>query len=395
MIKIPKQFEYNIIGDNAGVYPKIDYVTVMFHDCTMNDVLKWLRMSDCVTDFAFGMYERTMGWMSKFVFSFQGVMLECDPNYQLVVDNTIDFRIFDIVFPKVRLNISGKGLDYLRSIGVDFNVHYKTEPKLHEGGQWYYKRIDWAFDFINYCPGFMDHLVDHCFKNTLPSGRLPILGVPGGIGIKLVTCNQKTVYLGSPQSDRMLRIYDKRMEQSDMATGTYIHDNPYGNPDSWFRIEWQTRNKMAQSLVDSDATFEQILKQIFDRYAFASEHRTAQGRAPVEFWYNLFNWDELKSLIIQNAKYVKLDTPAERIVSYFEGTQMRNFMIYYTLLGPKGVEKSCNDYLNALYEFNPVQARRLTAFINKVNEIGSEIDLTESSPGLYVDMNRFFFSLKK
>lgn len=392
-ITIPKRYSYNCIGDNPGVYCKIDYLTMMFQDCSMMDILSWLNLDDCVCDFALNAYERVMGWQSKLVFSYQGVLLEADPLSALYVDNTIDLKMFDVPLTKIRLNISGTGLDYLRSIGVDFNEHYKTVPDLPENAQYRFKRIDWAYDFINYAPDFMDHLVNHCVNNVLPSGRLPVVSVPGGIGLKLVTGNQKTVYLGSPQSDRMLRIYDKKMEQSDLNTGTYIRDNPYNNPESWFRIEWQTRNQMCQDIVDSNVSFETILREIFDRYAFASEHRTAAGRPPVDFWYKLFNWDELQALIIQNAKSVQLETPAQRIINSVENTMIRSFMYYYTLRGPSGFLQACNDYLNNLYRFDPVSARRLTAFINKTNEIGNDIDLTDSTPGLYVDMGRFFFSL--
>lgn len=51
----------------------------------------------------------------------------------------------------------------------------------------------------------------------------------------------KTLYLGSPKSDRLTRVYDKKAEQ-----GTY--------GDEWLRIEVQTRNDRALTVVSALAT---------------------------------------------------------------------------------------------------------------------------------------------
>lgn len=388
-------YNFNNLGSKPGIYAKIDYLTIMFYDCSLNDVLHVVKMDDCVNEFALSFYEKVMGFDTKFVFSYNGVMLETGGNYPDLIDGSIiDLSCFDRVIPKIRFCVGGSALDYLRSLYIVPESHFKQITMSHRDSfQYQIKRVDWAYDFINYCPSFMDECINHCVQNTLASGRLPILNLPGGISVKLVTGNQKTIYLGSNQSDRMLRIYDKRMEQSDLNTGTYVRENPYDNPDSWFRIEWQTRNSYAHDLYLSDCSMLEILRLIFDKYAFANEHRTAEGRAPVEFWDKLFDWQHIKQIIIQNAKSVQFEAPSSRVCRSFESTMIRTFMLYYTMRGPKGLEKACTEYIQNLYNFNPVDYRRLMAMVNKINELGSDINLSEDTPGLYNCMNRIAFKL--
>ena len=284
----PLGFTYNQLDSDGRVYCKVDWLTVVFFDTSMNHVLKWLHLGDCVSDFCAGAYQQCRGYDDVFKFRYNGVLLETSSfNYY---GHVLDTSVFDIIVPKLRLDISGSGLDFLRSIGVDMNSYRFNVPDLPEGGNYHFTRCDFAFDFINYKPEFVDRLIQHIQDNALPSGRVPLASTKGAIGCKVVTCNQKTVYLGSPQSDRMLRVYDKRMEQMDLQSQTYRNSNPYNNPDSWFRIEWQVRNRFCNDLVqDRNLEFKHILKLIFDKYAFA-DGSVRRDRAVVDFWNDLFDW---------------------------------------------------------------------------------------------------------
>lgn len=304
------ELSYPTLDNDGKIYCKIDWLTLMFFDSTMNDVLKWLHLDDCVSDFCLSRFEQSRGYDQVFKFIYNGVMLETS-TFSFYGED-LDVSIFDTVVPKIRLELSGTALDYLRSIGVDMNDYRLVEPILSEGGSYHFTRCDWAFDFINYKPDFVDRMIDHINTHKLPSERIPLASTKGAISCKLVTCGQKTIYLGSPQSDRMLRVYDKRMQHLNLTTQTYCKPNPYGDPDSWFRIEWQTRNKFANNLVHGydekgvPADFKSILKDIFDRYAFADGTIDARNKARpcVDFWLSLFDWSDLEKRIIQNANFV-------------------------------------------------------------------------------------------
>lgn len=392
---------YNPLDNDGKIYCKVDWLTVMFFDCTMNDVLSWLHLDDCVTDFCSSAYQQSRGYDEVFKFMYNNIMLETSSfNFY---GSDFNISIFDIVVSKIRLELSGSALDYLRSLGVDMNTYRLVKPKLSEGGSYHFTRCDWAYDFINYKPEFVDRMIDHINTHKLPSERIPLASTKGAISCKLVTGGQKTIYLGSPQSDRMLRVYDKRMQYVDLGTQVYKKDNPYGNPDSWFRIEWQTRNKFANTLVQGvdengvPADFKSILKDIFDRYAFAdgtcdSRH---SARPCVDFWLDLFDWQDLERRIIQNAYYVELDSAEDRVIKSFKTVMIRNFIYVYSLLGKQGVEDLCNAYLRSLDADDPVSHRRYLAFLNRLNEFQDyHIPTTvQGSEGLVNVCGRLFFKL--
>lgn len=359
----------------------------------MNDVLSWLNLDDAVTDFCLGFYERCRGFDNRFNFTYNGITLEtADFSFY---GKEINVSLFDVTVPKIRLELSGSGLDFLRSRGFDVDMYVKYPIDLPEGGAYHFTRVDYAFDFINYCPEFVDCMIDHIYHHKLPSERVPVLNLPGGIKVKLVTGGQKTIYLGSPQSDRMLRVYDKRMQYVDLGTGAYKKDNPYGNPDSWFRIEWQCRNQFANSLIRSDLEHKHILKDIFERYAFSDSNSDKRSRRPVDFWLKLFDWSDVEKRIVQNAKYVESTSPEEEVIDRFQKVMMRTFILYFSLVGREGLEKACNDYLNSLSGSDPVSQRRYISFLNKLNLLSDLSLSSDSSPGvgLWNNCGRFAFRL--
>jgi hypothetical protein len=345
------QVTYRTLDNDGKIYCKIDWLTVMFFDCSMNHVLSWLHLDDCVSDFCAGAFQQSRGYDEVFKFIYNGVMLETSSFNFYGEDMSVS--IFDTVVPKIRLELSGSALDYLRSIGVDMDSYRLVKPDLPDGGSYHFTRCDWAYDFINYKPEFVDKLIQHINTHKLPSERVPLASTKGAISCKLVTCGQKTIYLGSPQSDRMLRVYDKRMQHLNLNTQTYCKPNPYGDPDSWFRIEWQTRNKFANNLVHGvddhgvPADFKSILKDIFVRYAFADGTIDARNKARpvVDFWNDLFDWSELETRIVQNAKYVEYESPDNKLIKSVKSMMMRSIIFYYSLVGRKGFEKDCNDYI--------------------------------------------------
>lgn len=393
----PMQITYRTLDNDGKIYCKIDWLTVMFFDCSMNHVLSWLHMDDCVSEFCAAAFQQSRGYDEVFKFIYNGVMLETSSFNFYGEDMSVS--IFDTVVPKIRLELSGSALDYLRSIGVDMDSYRFVKPRLPDGGSYHFTRCDWAFDFINYMPEFVDQLMDHINEYKLPSGRVPLASTNSAIGCRMITGTMKLVYLGSAQSDRMLRVYDKRMEQTNLNTGTYVKPNPYGDPDSWFRIEWVTRNKFANDLVQ-DATQEpkNILRMIFDKYAFANgtENNHNKQRSVVDFWLKLFDWKDIESRIIQNAKYVEYESPDEKLINSFESVMIRTFIFYYTLMGREGVEKACNKYLASLNQTDPVSRRRLLAFYNKLNNLSISGNIPadiHSSSGLWNNCGRLYFHL--
>lgn len=382
------------LDDDGRVYAKIDWLTVMFFDCSLQHVLDWIQLGDCVSDFCADVYEQARGYDNVFKFRYEGIMLETSSFSYYGIEQ--DERLFDLIVPKIRLELSGSALDYLRSIGLNMDTYRFQSPVLPEGGSYHFTRCDFAFDFVNYQPRFLDALIDHINVHQLPSGRVPLASTKGAIGYRIVTGGQKTVYLGSPQADKMLRVYDKRLQYVNQLTDTYIKENPYSDPDSWIRIEWQTRNKVANNLVlDSALEFKHILKMIFEAYSFAdgTQDNHNVSRSVVPFWLNLFPWQEIESRLVQNSNFVQYESPDVKVINRFE-QNIRSFIFYYSLVGKQRLTECCNQYLRSLEKNDPVSKRRLLAFTNKLNQLSFVHELSgDRDFGLFNNSGRLYFKL--
>lgn len=393
----PGTVPYSRLDCNEHIYCKIDWLTVVFNDCCINDILSWINMDDCISDFMANMFQQSRGYDDIFKFVYEGVLIESS-TFSFYDYDECKGSMFDFVVPKIRLELSGTALDYLRSLGIDDNYLRFVEPILPDGGAYHFTRCDWAFDFINYKGDFVDNLIQHINIHSLASGRVPLASTKGAISVRVVTGNQKTVYLGSPQSDKMLRVYDKRLQYINPVVGVYTKPNPYNDPDSWIRIEWQTRNKTAHNLMsDSAIEFKHVLKEVFTAYAFADGtcDNNHMSRPVVDFWNELLPWQEIEKRIIQNAKYVELVDPDQRAVRTFNTIQWQNFVMVYSLLGRKGFEKMVNENLKLLYKPDPVSRRRYTAFLCRLNclSISDNIPQDMGSGGLVNIGGRLAFTL--
>lgn len=217
------------------------------------------------------------------------------------------------IFSKIRCNISGSGLAFLRGLGFEIakkcNPDVWFDPETGEKFIFHLTRCDFAFDLINYKPEFLDKCIDHCRTQHTYADRIALLNGGTGLRYSYRLGDQKTLYLGSPRSEKLLRIYDKRLEYIDKKTKAYIKDNPYHNPDSWIRVEWQCRNEFAHGLffsTDCDGNFFEkvqfmsVFRQIYERYCFSDMTSSYWNRQPAPFWHELFDWDVIPRIIENN-----------------------------------------------------------------------------------------------
>ena len=117
--------------------PKIDWLTVMFFDCSLHDVLNWIELGDCVI--SFWVLMSSAGDMIRFFkFIYNGVCLETSAlNFY---GHQMDVLLFDVVVPKIRLELSGSALDYLRSRGINMDDH-RLVPPIPEGGSYHFHSL--------------------------------------------------------------------------------------------------------------------------------------------------------------------------------------------------------------------------------------------------------------
>ena len=377
------------IQSGSGVYPKLDWLTLMFHDCSMSDVLFYLNQSDLVSEFVSSMYEKS-GIQDNFVFVYNYIRIEIAKFYFYQQDR--DSPVFDFIVPSIRVDLSGKALDYLRACGWEFYDLRSLPSTL----SFHITRCDWAFDFVDYKADFMDRLLDHLQTHQLPSGRIPLISSHGAVKYSLKLGSETTVYLGATKSDKLLRVYDKRKQYIDADTGLWKEEIPFDDPQSWFRIELQTRNQTAHGLlmpgIDGQIrNYADILKYIFDSYAFADG--TVDGnnikRTVVDFWYSLFPWEEVQRKIIQNAKYVQPIPYGDKLQKYVRRILIPKFIEYLHAFGVRSFEKDCQNYVRNLSVFrdsqDPTAYKRRMALLSHLSQLGVSIPEGEENAvnGLY------------
>lgn len=247
----------------AGTYSmKIDAYSAVWKDVELSTVLDYYHLSkpfsgfwaDAVPFFA----QMSYGDMAKFVYN--DVLLafwQSDFESALAACGGDLASLPNCHFRKVQISMMGQGLEYLRSLGLDVDSDHSilrvVNPNFHV------TRCDFAFDFINYDLGFDLFQMFEKFVSrgdTLSKeGRLCVRGRQSGLTYqKKYGSNERTFYIGSPSSERVLRVYDKYLERRQASGGVFM-DTSHGDPASvcsWIRIELQTRKTLTEKMLFAD-----------------------------------------------------------------------------------------------------------------------------------------------
>ena len=283
---------------------KIDWFSAMFKNVSFEDILTLFGMSSEVyaPEFLKNEVQHMIGFDLWYYYTYEGVSLNSRYSF-----SGGDGAWFSEVLPDVRLDISGSGLDFLRSLGVEISNFRSPEKwfckRTGELMQMHVTRCDFAFDLVNYQPTFLDDCIAHCKEYETVTGRVAVLRDGGSLVYSVRSGQEKTLYLGSKNSESMLRIYDKRLQYIDLSTGLYVKDNPYENPDSWIRVELQCRKKRADGLFFGTGDACSIFRYIYEKYTFSDMESPPWARQPAKFWLRLFDWEKIPS-IIQNINFV-------------------------------------------------------------------------------------------
>lgn len=299
-----------------AIFYKIDWLSVMCQDVSIIDIMDTFVPDTYRED----LYQV---WADRFICSTtmgSVVQLQYDTMLIQIPQSSIyeSFKVFDpetldpfefaeTAFTKIRVDFSGKCLDMLRSLGLDVES-ILTGGIVLPRGTCHITRCDHAFDLIDYKPEFLDECISFCNEFHTDSAKPRVsVGSTGGIGYSIRSGDQKTLYLGGGGSDKCLRIYDKKLQYE--QSNKFVSECPYGSeddrPKSWIRVELQCRRGLAQSLIDSVSTSEEIFKYIFNTFGLREPGTRSLKAAP--FWLSLFDWSTI-SVIIQNANSVDYDT---------------------------------------------------------------------------------------
>ena len=378
----------------SGIFCKIDWYSAVFESCSINDVLSFLHLNQEQDDFFNNSFSRALGYDTQVTYSFDGVSIAV--SYALVNHFAVDLEnssVFDFIFDRLRLDISGSGLDMLRDkwieIGAqpeDFDNFIRTTPELPRG-QMHITRCDFAFDLIDYKPEFLDTIITHLNKVSNDNfRRVPICHTQGGLNYSVRTGNQKTVYLGSPRSDKMLRIYDKRMQLTDQSG---VWNKPVDYPDclSWIRIELQTRNAIAHGLCLGDGDFTSIFRYIYEQYCFRDITYEAHTCKPVKFWDDLFDWENIPP-IIQNLQFAPTVSTLERAERFVFNSALKSIIILIAHYKKSGFLQKIDDILENIQTSDDFYTFKKFQNISFSLHNSAPYNNISNLPGVCVDYNK-------
>ena len=334
------QKNQKIFGENKGIFAQIDNFTAMFYNCKINDVFDYLHLD--ISKYYGDLYrERKMfSNMCAYQFQWNGINVQAQNMSCIEMNNVIqsndavseeyspeleDFiDVFELTLNSIRLELTGTGLEYMREFVNpdidDYLRNKKLKPDFMK-----VTRIDFAYDFINYMPGILDAIIEYAQAYCSESGRVLTYG-GRGYKCEVTTVGQKKVYLGSVHSEKMLRIYDKKIEQMDARREVYRKPNKYNNPNSWIRFEFQCRKDTAHTLCYGSSenpdsyimpNLFSIFQKLMDDYLLIDPNTTKQNRAPYQPWLDIWNWTELTQLY-------KMQNPADEIFETYQDRLSRH-----------------------------------------------------------------------
>lgn len=304
-----------------GLIGKFDWITLILARCSIKEFFNFLGISHLI-DFddekVKQPFERDARWDDRIVFRWNNL----DMSFSIYDNLDIDTDLFYSDVNDLRVDISGQGLDFLRSNGFDPENFFRNRERFSDRfgvGGWHFTRCDIAFDFVNFNENMIDKCISYARSNESSTGRLKLCGIDSPLVYQIYEGASKSFCVGSPASDRRLKIYDKRLEQIDPVTYQYKQLNPYSDPDSWIRMECVFRNKQADYILSTDQDFFDYLTYIFKKYPFKDTSQL--GNVVHKFWRDIFYSDKdfnpLHDLFVnKNINFVQYITREEKIYGW-------------------------------------------------------------------------------
>lgn len=259
-------------------------------------------------------------------------------------------------------------------------------------------RSDFAFDFVNYKGDFLDNVL-YWIKEQERNGNLSKLdsrlhvGRSSGIQYSYrCGSGQETLYLGSPRGDKMVRIYDKLLEQTDNGVFKHGRDPRFDKEESinsWFRIELQSRRKCAtQYLYGCYGDISTVLRCIFDDYLI----RDNDG-VPLPCMVDLYQWESLPEIHKISDFIQSRTTVIERSHSYITGQAFRSCVLYLLRHGVSSFIDELNlCIMKCSTSLTSADSRRFLAFRNNLARMCLEEGLTvDKLPGRMKNDSDMYF----
>ena len=312
----------------------LDAYSAVWQDCKFSDFLKYYHLDsvwlgffeDCapkVSNLVYGDFVR---------FEFQGIVISFYlTDWQDAFSEGDVDKLYNSHFRKIQFLSMGRGLAYLRSLGLDIDSDNSIlrvfSPSMHV------TRVDFAFDFVNYS---LDFDLFEMFGKFVSrpdclseQGRLCVRGRKAGLSFtRKYGSSEKTFYIGSSSSERLLRVYDKYLERK-QASGGLFTDSRFGDPagvTSWIRAELQTRKVLAEKFLFADNfSASGILKDISDFYQIYRRSDNSFFRSFIRYFDPV---EVEKHLIYKSSNFVSKSV-AEKNDDFFDRMVIQRLLHHF------------------------------------------------------------------
>lgn len=354
-------------------YFRFDWLSCMISNSTLHEIMEILNLADFCSDFLSNVHDRDQNCQTTTVLSFSGVTFEV--NTDLLHNSkpkndlpSVQKNIFYFELRRFRLDISGSGLDFLRSNNFDVTNFILSIPKRNG---FTVTRLDWAYDFVNYDHDFTDMMIRELnslkFSGIIDEkSRLKNYGSDNGqinaYKYQIFDGTEKScLYIGANRSQRLARIYNKYLER--LNNGVFTKDLPIFENDpcvkSWVRFEMQTRYDFSGSFLKSIVSqLDKGKDFIKSAWAFICEKYMIVNELtlePLAGFKEMFTSVE-RAPIILNEKYTyvpikdKLDNTITRVTT--------TLAIFYIVWGMDLLENKIYDKVHWLLFDNSISASR-------------------------------------
>lgn len=368
-----------IDNGDGGVFYKIDWLTIVVRDQSFVDVLRYFGISLNEDFFAAirDSYFADPNYGRKLRVNIYGILFELEArDIEWQLDQKYGHRCndpkeYDPMFIAhcflswIRIDLCGSGLDWLRSQNVDIEAKVRNISNI--GWNFTFTRCDFAYDFVNYSGYFVEALHQLCNQNHKENNKLACHGSQAGVSWRVKYGDKEhIIYFGASGAQQMIRFYDKKLERiakNDLTGCPYTSDGSL--PQSWIRIELQTRHRKERSLpydliFAENYSAESVLRYIFDFYAVHECGSIYDKISPV--WLDLFEWETL-SPIIQNAKTVQSIDVKTASYKYFDFNLKNHLFVLCSLGRDKMVNRIVCDWYNLQRSESSLDRRRFSCIL--------------------------------
>lgn len=387
---------------------QLDWFSGVFQGYSLRQIAHLFRMDEAFPAFLEAGFQTSIGCFSYFAYCFNGAKFFIQASDLAVVKQEIlrSDSIFDVIFPKIKFDLSGSALDWLRKNRFEYvdpaggllDDYLRTHFERFDP-----TRVDFTFDFINYKPNLFSEMVEWIkYQESLGVYRLTCKGLPSGLTYSYRLGDQSTLYLGSPTCSKLLRVYDKKRQFYDPMKAVWKKpekDLPFGHPDSWIRFEYQCRREAASQILyqqydDMLHMSKSVLMLIFDRYAFRdpSVNRWQKKAGVLQFWLDLQpDWVKYDS-IIQISHFVQLEDYLTRSKRYIKEVAFKpiainiakdGILLFLSFLAQRlhDLQYGCDDEDESISFVNQCS---LNGFLASLTSVGIS-DITQAAGLVQID----------